>query len=122
MRMKRLMLTTLAAAALTASGSALAQQAVPDNRDRMPAPPGMVVSNADISMSSAITRAENEIGGSAVNATLFSGADGPVYMISLENPDGRGVIDVQVDANTGTVSDEPDPMLMKEYVKHRSGV
>ena len=122
MRMKRLMLTTLAATAFTLSGSGLAQQTVPDNRDRMPASPGIDVANADISMSTAITRAENEIGGSAVEAQLFSGADGPVYMISLENPDGRGVIDVQVDANTGTISGKPDPMLMKEFVKHRSGV
>lgn len=122
MRMSKLMLTTLAATAFTVSGSGLAQQTVPDNRDRMPASPGMVVSNADISMPDAISKAESEVGGNAVDAKLFSGADGPVYMISLENPDGRGVIDVQVDANTGTVSHEPDPMLMKEFVKHRSGV
>jgi len=122
MRMKKLMLTALAASAFTVSGSGLAQQTVPDDRDRMPASPGMVVSNADVSMASAINKAENKIGGSAVEARLFSSPDGPAYMISLENPNGRGVIDVQVDANTGAVSDEPDPMLLKEYVKHRSGV
>ncbi len=122
MRMKKLMLTALAASAFTVSGAGLAQQTVPDDRDRMPASPGMAVSNADVSMSNAITMAENKIGGSAVEARLFSGVDGPVYLIALENPDGRGVIDVQVDANTGMVSDEPDPMLMKEFVKHRSGV
>ena len=82
----------------------------------------MVVSNADVSMPGAILRAESELGGNAVEARLFSSADGPVYLISLEDPDGRGVIDVQVDANTGKVSGEPDPMLMKEFVKHRSGV
>jgi uncharacterized membrane protein YkoI len=122
MRTKKLILTTLAASAFAISGSGLAEQTVPDNRDRMPASPGMAVSNADISMSNAITRVENKIGGSAVEARLFSAADGPVYLISLENPDGRGVIDVQVDADTGTISQEPDPMLMKEFVKHRSGV
>lgn len=122
MRMSKLMLTTLAATAFTVSGSGLAQQTVPDNRDRMPASPGMVVSNSDISMPGAILRAESELGGKAVHAQLYSSADGPVYLISLEDPNGRGVMDVQVDANTGTVSDEPDPMLMKDYVKHRSGV
>jgi uncharacterized membrane protein YkoI len=122
MRMKKLMVTTLAATAFTVSGSGLAQQTVPDNRDRMPASPGMVVSNADISMPGAILRAESALGGNAVHAQLFSSADGPAYLITLENPDGRGVMDVQVDANTGAVTDEPDPMLMKEYVKHGSGV
>lgn len=122
MRTKKLMLTTLAATALTLSGSGLAQQTVPDNRDRMPASVGMATSNADITMPGAILRAESQLGGNAVEARLFSSPDGPVYMISLENPDGRGVMDVQVDANTGTVTDEPDPMLMKEFVKHRSGV
>ena len=122
MRLKKLIVTTLAASAITVSGSGLAQQTVPDNRDRMPASPGMVVSNADITMPGAILRAESELGGNAVEARLFSSPDGPVYLISLENPNGRGVIDVQVDANTGKVTDEPDPMLMKEFIKHRSGV
>lgn len=122
MRMKKLMLTMLATSAFTLSAPGLAQQTVPDNRDRMPASPGMVVSNADISMPGAILRAESELGGNAVEARLFSSPDGPVYLISLEDPNGRGVVDVQVDANTGKVSGEPDPMLMKEFVKHRSGV
>jgi uncharacterized membrane protein YkoI len=120
--MKRLMVTTLAAFAFAVSGAGLAQQTIPDNRDRMPASPGMAVSNANITMPGAILRAESEVGGKAVEARLFSSPDGSVYMISLEDPNGRGVIDVEVDADTGMVSDEPDPMVLKEFVKHRSGV
>lgn len=122
MRMKKLMLTTLAATAFAVSGAGLAQQTVPDNRDRMPASPGMAVSNVDVTMPGAILRAESELGGKAVDARLYSSPDGSVYMISLEDPDGRGVVDVQVDADTGKVTDEPDPMLLKDFVKHRSGV
>ena len=122
MKLKNHVLAVLSALALFVSGAGLAQQTVPDNRDRMPAPVGMAVSNADIPMADAIVKAEKEIGGGAVEAKLFSAPNGPVYMISLENPDGRGVIDVQVDANTGKISGEPDPMLMKEFLKHRSGV
>ena len=73
-------------------------------------------------MVSAILKAERKIGGAAVEARLFSGPAGPVYMIALENPNGRGVIDVQIDADTGTMADRPDPMLLKEFTKSRSGV
>ncbi len=122
MKTKRYLLTACAAGALLAGGLASAAQTVPDERARMSAPVGMVTSNVNVPMSSAILRAEARFGGPAVKAQLVSAANGPAYLIAVENPDGRGVIDMQIDADTGKIAPRPDPMLLKEFTSHRSGV
>jgi hypothetical protein len=54
---------------------------------------------------------------------LFSNPGGdPVYLISLQDATGRGIIDVQVDAKTGQMYGDQGPMKLQNYEPQDSGV
>lgn len=118
MRANKLILAALAASAFAVSTTALAQPAFPGNGDPMSNSVRMAVQNAKISMPKAILKAEKKTGGTAIEAKLFSAAGGPVYLISLQDPAGHGVIDVKVDAENGQVFGEPEKMHIEDAAQN----
>lgn len=124
MRPNRTILALLAVSAFAVSGWALAGvQTYPDNHDPVLTTAAAALSNANVSLAGAIREARERTGGYPVNALLFSNPGGdPVYLISLQDATGRGIIDVQVDAATGQVFGDPGPMRIEDYEPYDSGV
>lgn len=114
MKAKKFVLAALTVPALALSGAALALPAVPGNGDPLPGSVRMAIQNAKVSLPTAILKAEKQTGGTAIDASLFAGTGGPVYLISLEDPAGRGVIDVKVDAQSGQVFGGPEKMHIED--------
>lgn len=123
MRAHKLILATLAVSAVAISGAALAAtQMIPDNRDPVLESSSAALENAKITLPQAIKEAESSTGGDAVNALLFANSGDPVYLISLQDATGRGIIDVQVDAVTGQMYGDKGPMQMQKLEPQDSGV
>lgn len=122
MRANRLILATLAASTLAMSGAALAMNTIPDNRDPVLESSSGALENAKVPIAGAIQEAESRTGGDAVNALLFANSGDPVYLISLQDATGRGIIDVQVDAKTGQLYGDKGPMRLRNYEPQDSGV
>ena len=123
MRAHKLILATLAVSAVAISGAALAAtQMIPDNRDPVLESSSAALENAKITLPQAIKEAESNTGGDAVNALLFANSGDPVYLISLQDATGRGIIDVQVDAVTGQMYGDKGPMQMQKLEPQDSGV
>ncbi|MGD2141554.1 MAG: PepSY domain-containing protein [Burkholderiales bacterium] len=122
MRTKKLILAAAAVSAFASSGSALAMQAASINRDAMLEPTSMAVTDAKLPISSAIAEAEKDTGGSAVDALLMSRGEKPVYLISLQDPTDRGIVDVLVNAENGQVYGNPAPMMVRNFEPSDSGV
>jgi uncharacterized membrane protein YkoI len=114
MRVKKLVLAALAVSVGAISGSALALQTVPGNGDPLPMSVRSAIQAARISLPAAILKAEKQTGGKAIEAKLYAAAGGPVYLISLEDPAGPGVIDVKVDAKNGLVFGGPEKMHIED--------
>lgn len=121
MRANKLILATLAASTLAMSGAALAMQTIPDNHDPVLESSSAALENANVTLPQAIQEAESRTGGDAVNALLFANSGDPVYLISLQDATGRGIIDVQVDAVTGQMYGDKRPMQMKYLEPQDSG-
>ena len=123
MRANKLILATLALSTFAIGGAALAAvQTIPDNRDPVLESAGGALENAKVTLPQAIQEAENRTGGDAVNALLFTNSGDPVYLISLQDASGRGIIDVQVDAVTGQMYGDKGPMDMQKLEPQDSGV
>jgi uncharacterized membrane protein YkoI len=122
MRANKLILATLAVSTFAMGGAALATQTVPDNRNPVLNSADAALANAKVPIADAIQEAENRTGGDALNALLFSNPGGdPVYLISLQDSTGRGIIDVQVDAKTGQMYGDKGPMDIQNYEPQDSG-
>jgi len=122
MRANKFILATLAVSAVAISGAALAAtQTIPDNRDPVLESSSAALENAKVTLPQAIKEAENRTGGDAVNALLFANSGDPVYLISLQDATGRGIIDVQVDAVTGQMYGDKGPMQMRKLEPQDSG-
>lgn len=114
MRARKLVLAALAVSAIALGGTASAMQPIPKNGDPVPLSTRMALQKARISMPTAILKAEKRTGGKAFDARLLSAAGGPVYLISVKDPHGPGVIGVKVDATHGQVFGEPEKMHIED--------
>jgi len=120
MKANKIVLAAIAMTAFSVSGTALALQAIPGNGDPLPHLMRMAIQNATVPMQTAILKAEEQTGGKAIDARLFAATGGPVYLISLKDPVGPGVIDVKVDARSGQVFGGPEKMHIED-ASHRDG-
>lgn len=125
MRANKLILAMLAVSTIGISGAALAMNAepntVPDNQNPVLDSASAALVNAKVPIATAIQEAQKSTGGDAVNALLFENSGDPIYLISLQDATGRGIIDVQVDAKTGQVYGEKGPMKMTNLEPQDSG-